>query len=104
MTHRFSPGLSGDVSIDLAKFDETDFRAIGHEARAGLQYSPSGARVSYHGGVTRHALLGRNSASGEIAVRLGVTFTPGAKQAHDTALHPLRDHDPIPPLVRRGLF
>ncbi|MCB6177472.1 hypothetical protein LHP98_04920 [Rhodobacter sp. Har01] len=107
-----SAGLSHDVSdrlriyggVMLTEFDETAFRALAHEVRAGVRYRVAGAtQVTL--AVVQDGLSGRNGAPSDTRLELGVSWTFGGSGSGD----PVADHafdtpQPVDVLFRRGLF
>lgn len=99
-----SPAIEFEASMDVADFDEAGFSATSYDAGLTARYSPEGSAWGAYASVNHSGLTGRNSASGETRLGLGLTLTLGTAGGINPHTRPFRTPDPVAPLVRRGLW
>ncbi|NNE79489.1 MAG: hypothetical protein HKN18_04370 [Silicimonas sp.] len=104
LAHDLSPGLEISAALDLADFDEPALRATSYEAGLRASYSPEGAPWGVYASVTQTGLTGRDGASSETRIGLGVTLSLGTAGGTDPHTRHFRSIDPVAPILRRGLW
>ncbi len=104
LAHAVTPALELEAFFDVAEFDEPALQAISYELGVAAHYSPEGAPWGLFASLTHSDLGGRDGTSGEIRLGLGMTLEFGAPRSVDPATRQFRNHDPVAPLVRRGLW
>ncbi len=103
LAHAVSPTITLEARLDLAEFDEADFRAVSVDTGLRARYSPEGSTWGLYAEVIHSDLTGRDGTRGEMRLGAGVTMTFGQSGAVTTADRPFRDYDAVGGLVRRGL-
>ncbi|NNE88390.1 MAG: hypothetical protein HKN27_09970 [Silicimonas sp.] len=104
LAHAFSPSLTVEGALDLADFDEADFRATAYDFTLKTDYSPEGSPWGAYASVTYSGLTGRDDAKGEVRLGLGLSLSLGNVGGADTDTRLFRNPDPVAPLLRRGLY
>ncbi len=104
LTHAYSDALELSATLDLAEFDEPALQAISYEAGLRAEYSPEGAPWGVYASVSHGGLSGRDSASGETRIGVGLSLSLGNSGGADAHTRPFRSVDPLVPLLRRGLW
>ncbi len=104
VAHDLSPSLQIEASLNVADFDEAAFRATAYDVGLTARYSPEGAPWGTYASLTHSGLTGRDGASGETRLGLGVTINFGQMGGSAPATRPFRMNDPVAALARRGLW
>lgn len=104
LAHALSDTTVLTAGLDLAEFDERDFRAIGYEARVGLDYQSQTNGFGAFVEVAYSGLEGRDSAPAQTDLRLGMTWRFGGTGGVSPETRLFRTPDPVAQLVRRGFF
>lgn len=104
LAHAFSPAFEVEIALDLADFDEAAFRATSIETSLTARYSPEGSSWGVFASVTQSDLTGRDGGSGATRFGLGLSFDFGTSGGTGADTRHFRQHDPVAPLIRLGLW
>ena len=104
LAHELTPDWQVGASFNLADFDEADFRATSYDLGLTARYGPEAQPWGAYDSIEYADLAGRDGASGETRLGLGITYTFGDSGGISPATRPFRMSDPVAPLVRRGLY
>ena len=104
IAHAFSPALTVEAALDLADFDEVEFRATAYDLSIQTDFSPEGSPWGAYASVTYSGLAGRDDADGEVRLGLGLSLSLGNVGGANTDTRLFRSPDPVAPLVRRGIY
>ncbi len=103
LAYPYSPDVMLEASLDIADFDETGFRATAIDTTLRASYGPEGRAWGVYAELVHSDLTGRDGADGEVRLGLGLTMRLGNAGGVATGGRAFRDHDPVAPLIRRGL-
>ena len=103
VAYAVSPATTFEATLDVADFDETDFRATSIDIGLRAAYSPEGSPWGIEATAIHSDLTGRDGAAGEMRLGLGLTMAFGNAGGTSRDTRHFRDHDAVAPLVRRGL-
>ena len=98
-----SDSFDVELSLDVTDFDEAAFRATAVDLGLRANYSPEGRPWGVYAEVIHSDLTGRDGASAETRIGLGLTMSFGNAGGVSTEGRAFRDRDPVAALVRRGL-
>ena len=103
MAHAVTPAFEVEAALDLADFDEADFRATAVEATVTARYSPENTPWGVYASLGRSDLTGRDGRPAKTRIGFGVTIRFGNTGGVDADTRTFRRADPVAPLVRRGI-
>ena len=92
-----------EATLDVADFDEADFRATAIDLGLKATFSPDGSPWGIEATAVHSELTGRDGAAGELRLGIGLSMAFGNAGGTSTDTRHFRDHDAVAPLVRRGL-
>ena len=101
--HALTPDFEVEVHFDVTDFDETDLRATSLETGITARYAPIGQPWGVYAEVIHSALTGRDGGASSLRLGAGLTVSLGTAGGISANTRHFRDHDPVAPLVRRGL-
>lgn len=93
-----------ETALTLTEFDEASFRAMSYDVSISGKYSAEGSPWGVVASLSQSGLSGRDGASGETRLGIGLTLSFGHTGGVAPETRPFRTVDPVAPLVRRDLW
>ena len=103
LAHAITEAFEVEATLDVADFDEADFRATAIDVGLNATYAPEGQPWGVVARIVHSDLSGRDGGDAELRLGLGLSMSFGASGGVSTETRHFRDHDAVAPLVRRGV-
>lgn len=100
----FGSELQLEISLNVADFDESYFRATSVETEVVARYAPKRSFCTLFAGLRSSKHFGRDGSDANIGTVFGATIELGNRAGVRPMARSFRDYDPMLQLVRRGLM